>query len=361
MPKNLLCHKESGMYNPMMNLLIDPSEEILKMLYQRSTGMFPIYTLIIYFFVYFFLVFMSAGMFVAGGLFVPMMLLGGTIGLTLGQIIDYMLPNIEPNIDPSIYALVGSAAMITGFSRLTISIAVIMVELTQATEFLLPITFSILFSKWIADIVSGPYYDELLEVKNIPYLEQKPPHRTVMNTVTDIMTTDVDCLHTVETVGNIINLLTSTHHNGYPVIDTGPSGDRRTFRGIILRKELIFLIDQKVFQENKDPLPLTVEYKKYKDFMGTKPPLLERILPTESETHKFVDLRPFLNQSAINLSESFSFMEAYKLFRLLELRHLTVTNDRNEVVGLITRQDLLFFHFEESERHNDFIINEDNL
>jgi len=95
--------------------------------------------------------------------------------------------------------------------------------------------------------------------------------------------------------------------------------------------------------------------------MASKPPLLEKVTPSELDMHKFIDLRPFYNQSAIKLSESFSFMEAFKLFRLLELRHVVVTDDNNNVVGIITRKDLLFFHFEESEHHNDFIISEDNL
>jgi len=39
----------------------------------------------------------------------------------------------------SIYSLIGAAAMLTGFSRLTLSIVVIVVELTENTQYLLPI------------------------------------------------------------------------------------------------------------------------------------------------------------------------------------------------------------------------------
>jgi len=224
----------------------------------------------------------------------------------------------------------------------------------------LPITFSILFAKWTADLISGPYYDELVEVKNIPYLEQKPPQRTMTKTVKDIMTADVDCFNTVETVGTIYNLLLSTKHNGFPVVDVGPSGDKRNFRGLILRKELIYMLaTKKQYQDNKDSLVApNLDYAEFKDFLGTKPPSLEKLLPSESESRMYIDLSPFVNKSAIKLSASFSFMEAYKLFRLLELRHLTVIDDFNNVVGIITRHDLLFFHFEEADHHN-FV--EDNL
>lgn len=38
-----------------------------------------------------------------------------------------------------------------------------------------------------------------------------------------------------------------------------------------------------------------------------------------------------------------SLYRIHKLFRALGLRHLTVVNDQNEVVGMITRKDLVVF------------------
>jgi H+/Cl- antiporter ClcA len=41
-------------------------------------------------------------------------------------------PSLDPPIDESIYALIGAGAMMTGFSRITISLCVIMIEITQS-------------------------------------------------------------------------------------------------------------------------------------------------------------------------------------------------------------------------------------
>jgi H+/Cl- antiporter ClcA len=41
----------------------------------------------------------------------------------------------QPAVDPSIYALVGSAAMITGVMRLTLSVCVIILEMTEGALF----------------------------------------------------------------------------------------------------------------------------------------------------------------------------------------------------------------------------------
>lgn len=95
--------------------------------------------------VYFCLVCVAAGLSVAGGLFVPMMVIGATYGRIFGKILAIIVPRkyffflrnfLESSyaVDASIYALVGAGAMMSGFSRTTISLVVIMIELT-ASEF----------------------------------------------------------------------------------------------------------------------------------------------------------------------------------------------------------------------------------
>lgn len=48
---------------------------------------------------------------------------------------------------------------------------------------------------------------------------------------------------------------------------------------------------------------------------------------------------PYLNKSCPTIPRSFSLHRTYIIFRTLGLRHLTVVNDINEVVGMITRYD----------------------
>ena len=54
-----------------------------------------------------------------------------------------------------------------------------------------------------------------------------------------------------------------------------------------------------------------------------------------------------MNQSAISVPSKFSLHRTYIIFRTLGLRHLTVTDNDNHVVGVITRKDLMGFHMEE--------------
>ena len=58
-----------------------------------------------------------------------------------------------------------------------------------------------------------------------------------------------------------------------------------------------------------------------------------------------------MNVSAPAVPEHFSLHRTYIIFRTLGLRHLTVVNGHNSVVGIITRKDLMGFHLEEKLAH----------
>jgi len=68
---------------------------------------------------------------------------------------------------------------------------------------------------------------------------------------------------------------------------------------------------------------------------------LHKISLTTRQRESFIDLRPYINLSATTVHTSWNLTEAYRLFRTNGLRHLTVVNEYNQVVGIVTRKDLL--------------------
>ena len=56
---------------------------------------------------------------------------------------------------------------------------------------------------------------------------------------------------------------------------------------------------------------------------------------------------PYVNRSAPHIEEDFSLHRTYIVFLTLGLRHLTVTDMANRVVGIISRKDLMGFSLEE--------------
>ena len=61
----------------------------------------------------------------------------------------------------------------------------------------------------------------------------------------------------------------------------------------------------------------------------------------------FINLSPYINDSGVCVPQHFSLHRAYILFRTLGLRHMTVVSHTNQVLGILTRKDLMGFAIEE--------------
>lgn len=71
------------------------------------------------------------------------------------------------------------------------------------------------------------------------------------------------------------------------------------------------------------------------------------VLPVSS---LFALQEPYINRSAMSVQAHFSLQRTYIIFRTLGLRHLTVVDPQNQVVGVITRKDLMPYPLEERLR-----------
>lgn len=117
----MYCGSEE--YSDMGSLVFVPPDAALNLLYSRSRHVFSITTLALYAFLFFFLTLITtSGLWVASGIFIPTMLVGGAIGRLMGEVICLIFPHVVPQIDPSIYSMVGSAALMAGTTRITISL-----------------------------------------------------------------------------------------------------------------------------------------------------------------------------------------------------------------------------------------------
>jgi chloride channel 7 len=75
---------------------------------------------------------------------VPSLLIGSALGRLFGLIVTDVAGGVHHGtdndwIDPGVFALIGAAAFFAGLTRLTMSLTVIMIELTNETHFLLPL------------------------------------------------------------------------------------------------------------------------------------------------------------------------------------------------------------------------------
>ncbi len=105
------------------------------------------------------------GIWVPAGIFVPGMLMGCTIGLLY---LEFELEGLGLNIlrvgGPS-YLVIGASAMLSSYTRLTYSLAVIMMETTQGINMFLPILISIMVSHGTALLFNRSLYEYSIRAK----------------------------------------------------------------------------------------------------------------------------------------------------------------------------------------------------
>lgn len=104
------------------------------------------------------------GIKVPSGVIIPALDAGAFFGRLVGQWIG--------TISPGIFAMVGAAAFLAGVSRMTISLCVIMFELTGELEYVVPHMIAILVAKWVADALGKEsVYDLAQNVLGHPFLD----------------------------------------------------------------------------------------------------------------------------------------------------------------------------------------------
>ncbi|KAL9029537.1 MAG: hypothetical protein Q9196_002234 [Gyalolechia fulgens] len=101
---------------------------------------------------------------VPSGIIIPALDAGAFFGRLIGQWVT--------TISPGVFAMVGAAAFLAGVSRMTISLCVIMFELTGELEYIVPHMVAILVAKWVADALEKDgVYDLAQTVLGHPFLD----------------------------------------------------------------------------------------------------------------------------------------------------------------------------------------------
>uniref|UniRef100_A0AAQ4NR74 Chloride channel protein n=1 Tax=Gasterosteus aculeatus aculeatus TaxID=481459 RepID=A0AAQ4NR74_GASAC len=283
------------------------------------------------------------GMKVPSGLFIPSMAVGAIAGRLLGvgmeQLAYYNHDSAifrgwcSPGADcitPGLYAMVGAAACLGGVTRMTVSLVVIMFELTGGLEYIVPLMAATMTSKWVADAFGREgIYEAHIRLNGYPFLEPKEEfqHSSLTADVMRPRRSDPPLAVLTQegmTVEEVEALVESTHYSGFPVV---VSQDSHRLVGFVLRRDLLISIDnarkrqegvvgasQVVFTEHS-PAPAD----------DAPPPLRLRGI---------VDLSPF------TVTDHTPMDITVDIFRKLGLRQCLVTHN-GKLLGIITKKDIL--------------------
>ncbi|KAG6920141.1 hypothetical protein DXG01_004907 [Tephrocybe rancida] len=178
------------------------------------------------------LVVISYGCKVPAGIFVPSMAIGATFGRMVGIMVKAMEKTYQgsgmfavcdpnaPCITPGTYAFLGAAAALSGIMRITVTVVVIMFELTGALNYILPTMIVLLVTKAVGDFLgTNGIADEMIRFNGFPYLEKDDHAYNV--SVSAVMRTEMYTL--VESgmnVKQIEDILEATDVKGFPIVST---------------------------------------------------------------------------------------------------------------------------------------------
>ena len=308
------------------------------------------------------------GLQIPAGIILPSMAIGGLYGRAVGLSVEvfqsafphlFIFSSCEPDVPcvtPGTYAIVGAASALAGTTRMTVSIVVIMFELTGALTYVLPIMIAVMISKWIGDAISPRgIYESWIHFKGYPFLDNRDDNGSSIPDVPAAhVMTRIEDLTAISATGHTIQSLRSmlqTHQfRGFPVISSSSEHEGETeandasdalLLGYISRTELLYA------------LSLTTS----------------KSLPSETECHfshqplsdpnTTLDLRPWMDQTPITLNARASFHLTVSMFQKLGLRYLLFT-EKGMLRGLLTKKDVWYVldgmedeTWDESEEHID--------
>ena len=169
-----------------------------------------------------------------------------------------MQANFGGGVDEGMYALLGACSFLSGVTRMTISLCVIILEITNDIDYLPPIMLAIIIAKAVADSFNVSLYLMIVEQKGMPYLPNRLTYGMAKFTdslsAEGIMERQVVTFECVEKAGLIHHTLLNTSHNGYPVVETRADGQKHVV-GLIRRNQLCELLHHKAGRSSTSTLP----------------------------------------------------------------------------------------------------------
>lgn len=286
----------------------------------------------------FFFSVLTFGLQIPAGILLPSMTIGALYGRVIGLIVEVwqrehpkwiVFASCEPDvpcITPGTYAIVGAASALAGATRMTVSIVVIMFELTGALTYVLPIMIAVMIAKWVGDAMGKRgIYEAWIHFNQYPFLDNRDDRPVPDVPVSQIMTRldDLVCISaqgsTIESLGD---LLRSHPFRGFPVISNPHDA---ILLGYISRTELTFALATATSPSRALP-------KETECFFSHQP------LADPSTT---LDLRPWMDQTPMTLNHKSGFELVVNMFQRLGLRYV-LFSERGGLRGLLTKKDVWF-------------------
>ncbi|SCU91395.1 LAME_0E12354g1_1 [Lachancea meyersii CBS 8951] len=282
------------------------------------------------------LIVISYGCSVPAGIFVPSMAVGASFGRAVSLIVERWITGPH-TITPGTYAFLGAAATLSGITNLTLTVVVIMIELTGAFSYIIPSMIVVAVTHLVLGSISakGGIADQMIVVNGFPILESLQGEERHMEgfTARDIMANHIASVPTEISLATMVDFLDrNDQFKQYPVVEEG-SG---MLIGYLKRSTLSLEIAAAV-ENNVDNAVKIV-------FDGED-------RPNTHYKEETIYLQHLLNHSPVVVADHFPVQLLHHYFRKLGCKFVVV-EAKGRPQGLITRKDLLKFErFKHKEAH----------
>eukprot|EP00927_Polykrikos_kofoidii_P067950 TRINITY_DN6337_c0_g1_i2.p1 TRINITY_DN6337_c0_g1~~TRINITY_DN6337_c0_g1_i2.p1 ORF type:complete len:1358 (+),score=258.29 TRINITY_DN6337_c0_g1_i2:425-4075(+) len=295
-------HCDEGNYSDLAALIAQPRQWAIQALFTKSFAggaRFSEGALVAAFLLIYFGTLACTGMAMPLGLFVPHIMSGACLGRIFGQVVYAVTGDLH--VHPGVYAAVGAAGQLAGICRMTLSLTLIMVEVTGSMRLMVPLMLCIMVSRTIADRFDKSAFDVAIALnQQIRFLDPDEWRWDGEDIIAfDICTRDVTTFRGVEPRSRILEVLDTTAYKMFPIIE----GGKLRIVGVIERSKLLKAAGQESESEMVDLMVHADLSPEVKDWQTP----VTRVL-----TH----------------------------FRLMGLQYLCIIDTKHRLFGIVTRTDL---------------------
>lgn len=316
-------------------------------------------------FIRMFLVIISYGCKVPAGIFVPSMAIGASFGRAVGIIVQSLydaFPNSalfaacnpdEPCITPGTYAFLGAAAALSGIMHITVSVVVIMFELTGALTYILPTMIVVGVTKAVSDLFGkGGIADRMIWFSGFPFLDNKDDHNFGVP-VQAAMKTDVVALPANGmTLQSVEDLLSQPKYQGFPIIEDEHS---KILLGYIGRTELRYGVDR-IRRERQVGISPQAKcaFAPPPASMSSVTPVTPTVTINNADfgsASSVVDFSRYVDATPVTAHPRLPLETVMELFRKIGPRVILIEH-HGRLVGLVTAKDCLRYQFQTEATEN---------
>ncbi|KAF9643360.1 hypothetical protein BDM02DRAFT_3191773 [Thelephora ganbajun] len=311
------------------------------------------------------------GIKVPAGIFIPTLGVGACAGRIMGILVQWMQAKSTPDsgyftfcrgdldcVVPGLYAMVGAAATLSGVTRTTVSLAVIMFELTDTLTYAVPVMLSVLVAKTVADALEPKgIYDLVIDLNQLPYLDCKHVYLWGDNTVSDVTDRDADTIrldedNTVKSLRDqLLSLVSVEEDGGFPILRQTEGGLRML--GYIGANELEHALS--IVADEADAIVAFHTTSAYgHDAYGTSS--ISSLTEEEAANGRVIGSDPFdfsiyMDKAPLTVQDNSPLELVQEFFAKLGARYVVVTDSDGHYEGVIDKKGWLAFIRTLGEKH----------